>query len=43
MTEKDIIEKEIQDIQADIEFGSAPKTHIDRLTILQDKLKSYDS
>jgi hypothetical protein len=43
MTEKDIIRKEIQDIQSDIEFGSAPMSHIERLTILQDKLKNYDS
>jgi hypothetical protein len=43
MKEKDIILREILDIQADIEFGSAPMSHIDRLTILQDKLKNYDS
>jgi hypothetical protein len=41
MTERDIIEKEILEIQADIEFGAAPKTHIERLEYLQKELWKY--
>jgi hypothetical protein len=41
MNEKDIIKKEIQDIQADIEFGAAPMTHIERLEYLQKELWKY--
>jgi hypothetical protein len=41
MTEKDIILREILEIQADIEFGSAPMTHIERLEYLQKELWKY--
>jgi hypothetical protein len=42
MTEKDIIEKEIQDLQIAFEEWTAIWSDVERLTILTNKLKEYE-